>query len=72
MTSDDIAALAAEFRGWHVWRGRSGAGIETDWHATASRDLREAGAQGRLTAGSAPGLRALLRQQEALMRSVAA
>jgi hypothetical protein len=69
---NDMAALAADFPGWHVWRGRSGSGTETDWHATASRDLRKAGAQGRLSAASAPALRALLGQQEALRQLVAA
>jgi hypothetical protein len=72
MTStNDMATLAADFPGWHVWRGRSGTGKETDWHATASRQLRRAGALGRLTAADARALRALLGQQEALRELVA-
>jgi hypothetical protein len=65
-TANEMAALAADFPGWHVWRGRSGSGAETDWHATASRALRKAGTLGRLTATDAPGLRALLAQQHAV------
>jgi hypothetical protein len=72
MTSDDMATLAADFPGWHVWRGRSGTGALTDWHATASRALRRAGTLGRLTAADARGLRALLGQQQALRRDLAA
>jgi hypothetical protein len=73
MTSnDDVAALAADFPGWHVWRGRSRSGAETDWHATAGRRLRKTGTLGRLTASDAPGLRALLGQQETLRQELAA
>jgi hypothetical protein len=73
MTStDDMAAIAADFPGWHVWRGRSGSGAQTDWHATARRPLRRTGTLGRLTAPDASGLRALLGQQEALRRELVA
>lgn len=59
-----MAALAAEFSGWHVWRGRSAAGQETDWHATSKR--RKGGRRIRLAAGTSEALRALLAQNEAL------
>jgi hypothetical protein len=60
--TDDLAALAAGFPAWHIWRGRSAAGRETDWHATHKRP----GDRRRLTAPDAEGLRALLAWQEAL------
>jgi len=73
MTStSEMAALAADFPGWHVWRGRSGSGAEAEWHATARRAVRKPGALGRLAAPTSPGLRALLGQQEALRREQAA
>lgn len=62
--TDELAALAAEFGGWHIWRGRSASGQETDWHATGKR--RRDGRRGRLAAGDAAALRALLAQHEAL------
>jgi hypothetical protein len=71
-STNDMAALAADFPGWHVWRGRSASGAETDWHATTSRQLRKAGALARLAAPSAQGLRALLDQQQALWAELAA
>ena len=64
-SNDDLAALAAEFTGWHIWRGRSAAGRETDWHATSKR--REDGKPRRLAAADAAGLRTLLAQEEALV-----
>jgi hypothetical protein len=64
-TTDDLAALAADFTRWHIWRGRSSSGTETDWHAT-SRQRGENGKCARLTAPGAEGLRALLAQNEAL------
>ena len=64
-SNDDLAALAAEFTGWHIWRGRSAAGRETDWHATSKR--REDGNRRRLATADAAGLRALLAQEEALV-----
>jgi hypothetical protein len=64
-SGDDLSALAAEFTGWHIWRGRSASGRETDWHATSKR--REGGKCRRLAAADAAGLRALLAQEEALV-----
>ncbi|HET6187112.1 MAG TPA: hypothetical protein VFE59_08930 [Trebonia sp.] len=64
-TTDDLTALAADFAGWHIWRGRSASGRETDWHATSKR--RESGKRARLAAADAAGLRALLAQEEALV-----
>jgi hypothetical protein len=67
---DDLADLAAEFTGWHVWRGRSAAGRETDWHATGRRS---GGTRPlRLAAPDSASLRQLLAQQEALKATVAA
>jgi hypothetical protein len=59
-----MAALAAEFTAWHIWRGRSAGGRETDWHATGKR--RGDGGRARLAALDAATLRALLAQHEAL------
>lgn len=70
--TDDMAALVAGYPGWHVWRGRSSSGALSGWHATATRSLRHPGIPGRLTAPDAPGLRALLGQQEALRRQAPA
>jgi hypothetical protein len=71
--TDDMAALAAEFPGWHIWRSRSLSGRETGWNATRQgRPARAAGAPGILAAGSAEVLRSLLVQQEALRRDGAA
>jgi hypothetical protein len=64
-TTDDLAAIAADFAGWHIWRGRSASGRETDWHATSKQ--REDGKRRRLAAADAVGLRALLAQEEALV-----
>ena len=69
-TTDDLAALAAEFNGWHIWRGRSASGRETDWHATSR--LRRNGKRRRHAAPDAAALRALLAQDEALRGKVAA
>ena len=66
--TDDLAALAADFTGWHIWRGRSASGRETDWHATG-RAARKAA---RLAAADAEALRALLAQHEALKAVTAA
>jgi hypothetical protein len=64
-TTDDLTALAADFAGWHIWRGRSASGRETDWHATRKRC--ESGKRARLAAADAKGLRALLVHEEALV-----
>jgi hypothetical protein len=71
-TANEMAGLAADFPDWHVWRARSGSGILTDWHATASRRLRLPGTLGRLAAPDAPSLRALLGHQQALRRGATA
>jgi hypothetical protein len=69
-TADDLPALAADFTGWHIWRGRSAAGRETDWHATSR--VRVNGRRRRLAAPDAAALRALLARDEALSAEVAA
>lgn len=61
-TTNDLASIAAQYAGWHIWRGRSSSGRETDWHATGKRP----GNPERLSAPDAEGLRALLAQHEAL------
>jgi hypothetical protein len=63
--TDDLGALAADFGAWHIWRGRSANGKETDWHATSKR--RDGGKRRRLAAADAAGLRALLAKEEALV-----
>jgi hypothetical protein len=68
---DDLAALAADFPAWHIWRGRSYSGTETGWHATA-RCRGQDGQPRRLAAGDAGGLRSLLGQHEALRPAVTA
>jgi hypothetical protein len=64
-TTDDLGALAVDFAAWHIWRGRSASGKETDWHATSKR--RDGEKRRRLDAADAAGLRALLAQEEALV-----
>ena len=49
-TTHEMADLAAEFGGWHIWRGRSASGRETDWHATSKR--RKGGRRIRLAAAT--------------------
>jgi hypothetical protein len=71
-STDDsaLAALAADFRAWHVWRSRDARGRDAGWNAT--RRVRPATAQAlagilaRISAGNAGELRGLLDQQEAL------
>jgi hypothetical protein len=64
-----ISELAAEFPGWHIWRGRSASGRETGWHATG----RPSGGRrpARLAATDAEALRGLLAQHEALKETAA-
>jgi hypothetical protein len=68
--SPALPDLAAEFPGWHIWRGRDAAGRDTDWHATRRARLAPAEASGgmlaRLSAGSAGSLREQLWQQQAI------
>lgn len=74
LTTDEMAALAADFPRWHIWRSRGTSGTETDWNATLMGCKCDAGAGmlTRVTASSAPSLRALLGQQEALRQDPAA
>lgn len=62
--TDDLGAISAKFTGWHIWRGRSASGRETDWHATSRKRLN--GRRVRLAAPDADGLRVLLGQHEAV------
>ncbi len=68
-TTDDgmLAALAADFPGWHLWRARDGRGRDGDWNATRHKMPRPAlaGTARRVTASDAAGLRGLLEQQRA-------
>jgi hypothetical protein len=73
VVTDDMAALAADFPGWHIWRSRSLSGRETDWNATRrGRFPRLAGALPMLGAADAGALRSALGQQEALRQRAAA
>ena len=71
--TDDMTALAADFPGWHIWRGRSSSGRETGWNATRKgRASRNVGALPMLAEADAGTLRSALGQQEALTRTEAA
>jgi hypothetical protein len=70
-TTDDLAALAADYPGWRIWLGRSYSGAETGWHATA-RHRGQAGEPRRLAIADARSLRCQLGQQKALRRAVTA
>ena len=65
-----LAALAADFPDWHVWRSRNSQGRDAGWNATRRRKpgcgVLSAGVLGRLTADSAAGLRNQLEQQQAV------
>ena len=52
---------------WHIWRGRSADGRETDWHATSK--ARRNGKRRRLAAPDAAALCSLLAQDKALTRT---
>ncbi len=64
-SADELAALAADFPGWHIWRSRVASGADAGWRAT--RKKRQAGKPGRLAAADAAGLRGQLAQQEVLV-----
>ena len=66
MTDDlaDLAAFTVDFSAWHIWRGRSTSGRETDWHATGR--TRVHGKIKRPAEPDACGLRVLLAQDEPL------
>jgi hypothetical protein len=50
-SADDLATLAAEFAGWHIWRSRAASGTEVGWRAT--RKKRRPGHVCRLAAADA-------------------
>jgi hypothetical protein len=64
---EPLAGLAADFPGWHIWRGRDGRGSHKGWYATRQRRLRaaelNAGLAATLNADDAETLRGLLAQQ---------
>jgi hypothetical protein len=55
-----LAALAADFPGWHVWRSRDGRGRDDGWNATRRR---KPGCVSRVAADGPGALRGLLEQQ---------
>ena len=65
-----LAELAAEFPGWHVWRGRDGRGADQEWFATGRRRVAEAeaaaGLAAALSAGNAVSLHGMLAQQRVI------
>lgn len=65
--SETFAALAAEFRDWHIWRSRDSRGRDDAWNATRLKRRQPGGSHGlrRLTAPTADTLRGLLAQQTA-------
>ena len=63
MTPDqEIAELAEEWPGWHIWRGRDRYGRPAGWHATPMPGTRA----GMVTAGGPQELRRRLRDTSAL------
>jgi hypothetical protein len=64
---EPLADLAADFPGWHIWRGRDGSGSHKGWYATRRRRLRavelDAGLAATLSADDAETLRGQLAQQ---------
>jgi hypothetical protein len=65
-----LADLAAEFPGWHIWRGRDGRGADQGWFATRRRRPTAAEATAglvvTLSAGDAMSLRGMLAQQQVI------
>jgi hypothetical protein len=65
-----LADLAAEFPGWHVWRGRDDRGANQGWFATRRRRVAAAeaaaGLAATLSAGDAVSLHGMLAQQRAI------
>ena len=65
-----LAELAAEFPGWHVWRGRDGRGADQEWFATGRRRVAAAeaaaGLAAALSAGDAESLHGMLAQQRVI------
>jgi hypothetical protein len=68
--AETLAGLAADYPGWHIWRGRDGRGADKGWYATRQRRLRpeelNAGAAATLGADEGTGLRAKLAQQQVI------
>jgi hypothetical protein len=66
----ELAGLAAEFPGWHVWRSRDGRGRDAGWNATRRRrpgpGALAAGVLGKVAADGPAELRAQLEQQHAI------
>jgi hypothetical protein len=73
---EPLADLAADFAGWHIWRGRDGRGAPKGWYATRQRRLRveelDAGLTGMLSADDAESLRGQLTQQQVVEQRMAA
>lgn len=67
---ETLAELAAEFPGWHVWRGRDGRGGDQGWFATRRRRVAAAeaaaGLAATLSAGDAVSLHGMLAQQRVI------
>jgi hypothetical protein len=65
-----LADLAAEFPGWHVWRGRDGRGADQGWFATRRRRVLAAevagGLAATLSARDAVSLYGMLAQQRVI------
>lgn len=76
VVTDELAALAADYPAWHIWRGRSSSGAEVGWHATRhprpGRPALPPGLLPALAAGSAGSLHAQLEQQEVMEKELAA
>ena len=67
---EPLADLAADFPGWHIWRGRDGRGADKGWYATRQRRLSaaelDAGLAATLSADDAGSLRGRLAQQQVI------
>jgi hypothetical protein len=69
-SAEALADLAAEFPGWHIWRGRDCRGPDQGWLASRRRRVAAAeaaaGLAATLRAGDAVSLRSMLAQQQAI------
>lgn len=65
-----LAALAAAFPAWHIWRSRDLQGRDDGWnatrHARPGPEALAAGIVARIAAGDHAGLRSQLDQQRAV------